>query len=97
MQVQTKTNLTYKVKKNDNLESICNKFKVDITETKLLNQINDIEEDDIILLPRSYSFSYVVKPLDTIEKIANKCNVDTNTVKMALKGKNLFIGQKILF
>ena len=97
MQISTKTNLIYVVKSEDTLCLISQKFRVDAQELKSLNNLQEIEVNDVLLLPKAYEHMYVVKPLDTYEKIAEKLGVSVQTIKNVTKGKKMFIGQKILF
>ena len=97
MQITTKSNLIYKVKNKDTIQSICRMFKVDANSLKALNKIVDVQENDVILLPKPYEHIYVVKPLDTYEKIADELGVSEEKIIQVTKGKKMFIGQTIVF
>ena len=97
MQITTKSNLFYKVKKNEDITDICKKFKVDEYSLKTLNQLSQIQPNDVILIPKPYDHVYVVKPLDTYEKIAQTLNVSVDKIKEVTKGKKMYIGQRIVF
>ena len=96
MQVQIKQKLTYKVQSDDTLNSICQKLKVQESELLELNQITQIRENQILLLPKSYSKIYVVKPLDTYSKIAQELGVSEEFLRQKLKGQTMFIGKRIV-
>ena len=97
MQVIQKTNVIYKVKSGDTISNICAVNKVSQEEFKELNNVDEIFENDVVLLPEKFSKIYVVKPLDTVEKIAKNMNVSVEMVKKKIKDKKIFIGQKIIF
>ncbi len=97
MQITTKSNLFYKVKKNEDISDICRKFKVDEYSLKTLNHLSQIQPNDVILIPKPYDHVYVVKPLDTYEKIAQTLNVSVDKIKEVTKGKKMYIGQRIVF
>lgn len=97
MQIKTKRSFTYKVQKNDTFSSIANKLKLDINEIKTLNKIDTIQEDMVILLPKSYTNCYIVKPLDTYAQIAKNLNITEQQLKDITNNKKLFIGQRIIF
>lgn len=91
---QTKTFL-YRVKQNDNLESIAKKFG---TSTYAINKDNNtpqIYPGCVLFINTNQTKTYVVKPLDTIDKIAQKLNVDKNTLIHKNNITKLFIGQKL--
>lgn len=97
MQISVKNNLTYKVKKNDTLKGVANKFNLDANELKTLNKIEKLSVGDTILLSKSYEKSYVVKPLDTVSKIAKYTGESEEKIKKLTNNKKLFVGQKIFF
>ena len=97
MQITTKYNLCYKVKKDDTVANICKNFKIDEYSLKMLNKTSSIQANDIILIPKPYEHIYVVKPLDTYEKIAKELNVSVDKIIEVTKGKKMYIGQKIVF
>lgn len=97
MQISTKSNLIYKVKKNDTINTICQRFKIDEQQLKLLNKCTEIKQNDILLLPKPYNYVYVVKPLDSYENIAKTLGVSIETITKVTKGKKMYIGQKICF
>ena len=85
----------YKVQKDDTITSICQKCKVSQVELLKLNNISQITPNQILILPKQYSFVYVVQPLDTYESIAQKLNLSVDQIKKATLGKKMFIGQCI--
>lgn len=97
MQAKIIQKLIYKVEIGDNINDICQKFKVSQTELFQLNNIQKIEPSQVLVLPKSYSHVYVVKPLDTYEKIASSLGVSVEQIKTVTNGKKMFIGQKIVF
>ena len=97
MQIKTKRSLIYKVKEDDTFLSISNNLKVDIKELKILNNIQILEPNTIILLPKPYEHCYIVKPLDTYQKIAQTLNITVEKLQEITNNKKLFIGQQIIF
>ena len=87
----------YKVKIGDSLNDICQKFKVSQLELLELNNIQKIEPNQVLVLPKPYNHIYVVKPLDTYEKIANSLGTTVEQIKKITNGKKMFIGQQIIF
>lgn len=93
-------NKYYIVKKNDNINSICNKYNINKQKLIQINYIKNekIEIGDILLLEETSenpNIYHIVRPFDTIESIANKYNISPNKILEITNSKNIFIGQKI--
>lgn len=93
-------NFIYKVKENETLKDISNKFKV--LESSLINDNNltskTLMKGDLLFIKSQNSLIYVVKPLDNLTKIAEKLKVSKESIieKNNLKSTNLFIGQNLI-
>ena len=97
MQINIKTKPYYIVKNGDTIKSICAKLKIDEQELKKINNVREIENNDVLILPKPYQYCYVVQPLDNYQKIAEKLGVSIDKILQVTKGKQMFIGQKIMF
>ena len=93
-------NFIYKVKKEETLTTIANKFKVLERDLIIDNNLSStmLEEGDVLYISGENTLIYVVKPLENLETISKKLNVDKQVIieKNKLKTKNLFIGQKLI-
>ena len=91
-------NITYTVKKGDNLNSIANKYGVTVSDIKKANNLssNTIKIDQKLIIPNLKE--YTVKSGDSLWKIANKYNTTVNKIKNInnLSSDKLSIGQKLL-
>ncbi len=96
--VSTNNNITYSVKKGDNLNSIANKYGVTVSDIKKANNLssNTIKIDQKLIIPNLKE--YAVKSGDSLWKIANKYNTTINKIKNInnLSSNKLSIGQKLL-
>ncbi len=97
MQINIKTKPYYLVKNGDTIKSVCAKLKISEEELKNINNVSEIEKNDVLILPKPYKYCYVVKPLDNYQKIAKKLDVSVDKIVEVTKGKQMFIGQKIMF
>lgn len=93
-------NFIYKVKENETLKDISNKFKILESKIMLDNCLTSktVLNGDLLYIACQNSVLYVVKPLDNLEKIAKKLNVSVNEIieKNNLQTNNLFIGQNLV-
>lgn len=93
-------NFVYKVKDNETIQSISNKFK--ILESKLIEDnalsSSELMKGDLLYISCENAHIYVVKPLDNLKKIASEFNTtELNLIeKNNLKTNVLFIGQKLV-
>ena len=87
----------YRVRKNQNLLEISNRFNVDVFSVILDNNlVSDVEDGDLLIINKTDGITYSVTPSDTLESIAKKFN----TTKESLLHKNrsipyVFYGIKI--
>ncbi len=93
-------NFIYKVKENETLLDISNKFKVLESKLMLDNSLTSktLLKGDLLYISTQNALIYVVKPLENINTIAKKLNVTKEQLieKNNLKSTNLFIGQKLI-
>ena len=94
----TNNNITYTVKKGDNLNSIANKYGVTVGDIKKANNLssNTIKIDQKLIIPNLKE--YTVKSGDSLWKISNKYNTTVNKIKNInnLSSDKLSVGQKLL-
>ena len=94
----TNNNITYTVKKGDNLNSIANKYGVTVSDIKKANNLssNTIKIDQKLIIPNLKE--YTVKSGDSLWKISNKYNTTVNKIKNInnLSSDKLSVGQKLL-
>lgn len=63
----------YRVKNNDNLIELANRFNVSVFDIIIDNNlVREIENGDLIIIKKTDEKTYSVKPSDTIESIAKK-------------------------
>ena len=90
----------YEIKKGDNLYKISQMFNVN---TKLLAQLNGIDEDDyiypdqVLLIPKRDVSYYITKSGDTLESVSNIFNVEADDIVSQNKSIYLLDGQMIYF
>ena len=93
-------NFIYKVKQNETLLDVSNKFKV--LESELMNDNcltnKTLLKGDLLYISSQNALIYVVKPLENLNIIARKLNVTKQQLveKNHLKTENVFIGQKLI-
>lgn len=88
----------YRVKKEDNITSVMNKFDVTATSIIRNNPSIDFYEGEVVKILKQNDITHIVKPIETLESIAkiynttqdNLCNLNN------LKSKRVFIGQKLV-
>ena len=86
----------YRVKENETLESIAQKFNVSADKLKTdNNNIKTIYEGCVLFINTLQTKTYVVKPLDTPESIAKKLGIDKQKLIKDNNITKLFIGQKL--
>lgn len=80
----------YKVKKEDNLDTLRKKFGD--------RNYGYIYPGKLLYIPSTSAIMYVVKPLDTLSKICEKFQVEKASMieKNNLKTERLFVGQKLI-
>ena len=83
--------IVYKVKANDNLESIAKKFCVD----KKMITPQEIEVGDRVVINLQKLKVYIVMPGDTIETISKKLNIDKSFLENK-KIEPLFVGKQLV-
>lgn len=84
--------------KNDNLNTILNKFSISVNAIVRNNSSVDFYEGEVIKIMKKYNILHVVKPMETLETIANKYNttIENLAKQNALTSKRLFIGQTLI-
>ena len=95
---EKKLDIIYFVKKGDTLNSISNKFCVDVMSIRKDNGMSngeDVEEGDILWIKQKNSFCHIVKPAETINDIAKKYKVTVEYIRKNNNIDNIFIGQKL--
>lgn len=97
MKAILKSRISYTMKENDTLKSVCNMFNANISSIKLYNMIQDVEEGDTIFFPEDKKNVYVVKPADTFYGISKKLNIKEEDLLKITGSYRLFIGQRIEF
>lgn len=86
----------YRVKENENLEMIAQKFNVSVEKLRIdNNNIQNIYEGCVLFINTLQTKTYVVKPLDTPESVAKKLGVDKQKLIKDNHITKLFIGQKL--
>lgn len=90
-------NLPYHiVSREENIDDICQNLKISKSNLVAINQVTNISEGDVLLLPNSYNRCYVVQPLDTIKTIAKKLEISEEELTKKLSTNFLYVGMKIL-
>lgn len=88
----------YRVKKEDALTGVMNKFDVSATSIIRNNPSIDFYEGEVVKILKQRDLIHIVKPMETLESIAKTYNttsenlIDFNN----LKSKRVFIGQKLV-
>ena len=110
-QINTETALTYKIKKNDTISGIAEKFGISVAELKKLNQLNSdkIVAGEVLKIRSASNDSkssdeeidggiYIVKKGDSLGKIAGKFNIKIDQLKSMnnLESDVVKVGQKLL-
>lgn len=87
----------HKVKANESLREICQKYGVLKQDLLLSNNVRegDISEGLLLLVSVPDGIRYVVKPFDTIKKIADKFGLNENDILRFNNIKEIFLGQII--
>ena len=88
----------YRVKKNETLEMIANKFNTTINNVKILSN-GSCNEGEFVKILKSNQFCHIVKPLEDLNSIAKEYGVTKEQIIDAngLNSNRLFIGQKLRF
>ncbi len=95
------SNLTYIVKKGDNLYSIANKYNTSVDNIKKINNLktNNLSIGQVLKIPISSSTNniYVVQKGDSLYSIARKFNTTVDNIKRKnnLSSNILMIGQRL--
>lgn len=87
----------HKVKKNESLRGICQKYSILKDDLLAANNITeeDVLEGLLLCVEVPDGVRYVVKPFDTVQKIADKFGVSANEILSFNRIKEVFLGQII--
>ena len=93
---QNTKNIFYRVKENDNLDTIAKKFGVS-KKYIMNNNKEDLYTGAVIFIPNTNLKTYIVQPFDTLSKIAQKFDISIDELKNknGLDYEYVFVGQKI--
>ena len=90
----------YRVKKEDNLFSLCDKFN--LCPFKLISDNNltcEIQDGDLLYIEQFQSSLYKVKPFESLESLSKKFNVSMDELKkingnlpFVYYGLNIYVG-----
>lgn len=86
----------YKLKKNENIHTVSNKFSIPETMITKYNPNVTIESGVTIFIPTIYGKRYKVMPCDTIESISRNQNVSIKNIKEKNNIDYVFAGQIII-
>lgn len=105
---QDEGTITYIVRFGDTLEDVANKYNVDVSEIKALNNLesNNLTIGQVLVIPSFYSseisqdnyITYIVQSGDSLYRIAKKFDMTVDELKMLnnLDSNLLKIGQKLI-
>lgn len=87
----------HKVKKNESLRSICQKYSVLKGDLLTANNVveEDIHEGLLLFVEVPDGIRYVVKPFDTVQKIADRYGITLDEILKFNNIKEIFLGQII--
>ena len=88
----------YCLVKDDNLNSIMQKFNITASCIIRNNENIDFYEGEVVKILRISGVTHIVKPAETLNSIANIYNVSASDIISLnkLKSSRLFIGQKLV-
>ena len=95
---QLNTNLLYRVKTGETIESICAKFNTTRHQIIKDNPYNiEIHAGSLLYISNCNKKIYIVQPTDSINKIAQKLGKTESEIRKIVNGEVVFIGQILEF
>ncbi len=88
----------YRLIKDDDLNTIINKFNITASAIIRNNDNVDFYEGEVVKIVRNNGLTHVVKPMETLASISNVYGVEVSEIIKLnnLKSSRLFIGQKLI-
>ncbi len=90
-------NFFYRVGKGETVFSLAQKFH--IPQTLIVNENNlkrELQDGDLLLLPRPSGRLYTVQPNDTLEIVSEKFNLPKDKISSVNKVDYLFYGLQLI-
>lgn len=87
----------YRVQANETLSNITDKLSVSKEIIKKYNSFdeNNLEEGDVLLIPKKISKIHIVAPMETLDSIAQKYGISKEKILSKNKIEVLFVGEKL--